>query len=382
MKKCFLLLLFCLPFILNTYARVRVGAELMPDYLPLLKGKQVALVVNQTSTVGKVHLLDTLLRLGVNVKKVFAPEHGFRGNADAGMDVSNDKDTRTGIPLVSIYGKEVKPSKEQLADVDVVVFDIQDVGTRFYTYISTMHYVMEACAENDKDFIVLDRPNPNDYVDGPVLKDKRFSSFVGVDALPVLHGCTVGELARMINGEGWLANGATCKLQVVKMKGWKHGQPYSLPIKPSPNLPNDRAVRLYPSLCLFEGTVMSVGRGTDLPFQVLGYPLENMGTFYFIPEPKPGMDKNPVLNGQKCYGVDLRLDNETKDFSLKYLKYFYAKSALGEKFFSKPDFFDKLAGTDALRKQIIQGVSDASIRASWNDDLKAYKQIRNRYLLY
>jgi uncharacterized protein YbbC (DUF1343 family) len=382
MKKCFLLLLFCLPLMLNIQARVRVGAELMADYLPLLKGKRVALVVNQTSTVGNVHLLDTLLRLGVNVKKVFAPEHGFRGNADAGMDVSNDKDTRTGIPLVSIYGKEVKPTKEQLADVDVVVFDIQDVGTRFYTYISTMHYVMEACAENGKDFFVLDRPNPNDYVDGPVLKDKRFCSFVGVDALPILHGCTVGELARMINGEGWLANGTSCKLTVVKMKGWKHGRPYSLPVKPSPNLPNDRAVRLYPSLCLFEGTVMSVGRGTDFPFQVLGYPQENMGTFYFTPRPKPGMDKNPVLNDQKCYGLDLRLDNETKGFSLKYLKYFYTKSALGEKFFSNPAFFDKLAGTDALRKQIIEGVSDASIQASWSDDLKAYRQIRSKYLLY
>lgn len=384
MKKCFLFLFLCLPFMFNTYARVRVhvGAELMSSYLPLLKGKQVALVVNQTSTVGKVHLLDTLLHLGVNVKKVFAPEHGFRGIADAGMDVSNDKDTRTGIPLVSIYGKEVKPTKEQLADVDVVVFDIQDVGARFYTYISTMHYVMQACAENGKEFIVLDRPNPNDYVDGPVLKDKRFRSFVGVDPLPVLHGCTVGELAGMINGEGWLANGLKCKLTVVKLKGWRHGQLYSLPVKPSPNLPNDRAVRLYPSLCLFEGTVMSVGRGTDFPFQVVGYPLNIMGDFSFIPQPIPGMDRHPLWQNKICYGLDLRADDKTKGFSLKYLKYFYEKWGMKDTFFSHPSFFDKLAGTDVLRQQIIQGTRESDIRASWKADLKAYMRIRKKYLLY
>lgn len=383
MKKSFSFLILTILFMSQAaYARVHVGAEQMAEYLPLLHAKRVALVINQTSMVGPVHLLDTLLSLGVDVKKVFAPEHGFRGNADAGMDVSNDKDTRTGVPLVSIYGKSVKPTPEQLADVDVVVFDIQDVGARFYTYISTMHYVMEACAENDKEFMVLDRPNPNDYVEGPVLKDKRFSSFVGVDALPVLHGCTVGELARMINGEGWLAGKAACKLTVIKIKGWRHGHAYVLPVKPSPNLPNEVAIRLYPSLCLFEGTAMSVARGTEFPFQAVGYPQENLGSFSFTPQPIEGMDRKPVLSGKKCYGLDLRSDADTKGFNLKYLKYFYEKSGLGEKFFSQPAFFDKLAGTDALRQQIIKGMSEDEIRTSWKADLKAYKRMRSRYLLY
>jgi uncharacterized protein YbbC (DUF1343 family) len=317
------------------------------------------------------------------VKKVLAPEHGFRGTEEAGANVKNSIDGRTGLPVVSIYGKNNRPTFSQLSDIDAVIFDIQDVGVRFYTYISTLHYAMEACAKNGKDFIVLDRPNPNDYIDGPV-RAKGFSSFVGVDPIPVLHGLTVGELARMINGEGWLSTGRnSCRLTVVPMKNWRHGQPYRLPVKPSPNLPNDVSVRLYPSLCLFEGTNISVGRGTHFPFQVLGNPDRKYGSFIFMPQPLAGMDTNPMHKGKTCYGVDLRNSPFKGGLSLQFLISFFEKSGRdGKTFFARPDWFDLLAGTDMLRRQITEGLSEEKIRASWRPELDAYKKTRKKYLLY
>lgn len=382
MIKRISLFVLSLFFFTTLYPKVKLGAERTALYLPLLKGKTVALVVNQTSTINKTHLLDTLLSLGVKVTKVFAPEHGFRGDADAGQTIYNGCDAKTGVTLISIYGKNKKPTPTQLYDVDVVVFDIQDVGARFYTYISSLHYVMEACAEQHKPLVILDRPNPNDYVDGPVLKDKKFKSFVGVDHIPVLHGCTVGELAQMINGEAWLEKGVKCPLTVIEMEGWIHGQRYNLPIKPSPNLPNDRAIQLYPSLCLFEGTDISMARGTYFPFQAIGFPDMKFGSFSFTPQSIVGMDTNPVQKDKLCYGIDLRNDSITKGFNLKYLLDFYSKSGMNETFFTRPDFFDKLAGTNQLRLQIIEGKNEVDIRKSWQKDLFDYKQIRQKYLLY
>ena len=363
---------------------VVVGADRMDMILELTQDKRIGLVVNQTSVLHDgVHLLDTLLKENVRVIKVFAPEHGFRGTEEAGAAVVNSRDSRTGIPIVSLYGNNNKPSDAQLADIDLLIFDIQDVGTRFYTYISTMHYAMEACAESGKAFIVLDRPNPNDFVDGPVLKN-GFSSFVGVDPIPVLHGLTVGELACMINGEGWIATGVnSCNLQVVPMINWSHGDPYSLPVKPSPNLPNDVAVRLYPSLCFFEGTSISVGRGTTFPFQTLGAPNGKYGTFSFTPQPIRGMDSHPMHKGIACYGVDLREEAFEGGLSLFFVLDFYRRSGYNEKdFFSRSRWFDLLAGTDALRRQIIQGWSEEEIRASWQDELNAYRKMREKYLFY
>ena len=293
----FLVILFSLtPTVYSQNAPLKLGAERMDVVTRLLKDKRVGLVVNQTSILEKrqIHLLDALVAEGIDVKKVFAPEHGFRGTGDAGEEIKDSRDLKTGVPIISIYGKNKKPSAEQLGDLDVIVFDIQDVGARFYTYISTMHYVMEACAENNKEFIVLDRPNPNDFVDGPI-RQKGFESFVGVDPLPILHGLTVGELAWMINKEGWLKSVPdTCRLKIVKMENWKHGDPYWLPVKPSPNLPNDQSIRLYPSLCFFEATNVSVGRGTYYPFQVLGFSDPKYGDFTFTPTSLPGFDTNPL----------------------------------------------------------------------------------------
>jgi uncharacterized protein YbbC (DUF1343 family) len=365
--------------------RPTVGAERMEALAAILSGRRTGLVVNQTSVVGDrhIHLLDTLLKLGIDVKKVFAPEHGFRGTEDAGAAVKNDRDPKTGIPVISLYGKNYKPTAAQLGDVDVIVFDIQDVGARFYTYISTMHYVMEACAEQEKPFVVTDRPNPNDFVDGPV-RAEGFVSFVGVDRIPVLHGLTVGELARMINGEGWLATGGKrCDLTVVTMTGWKHGQAYSVPVKPSPNLPNDLAIRLYPSLCFFEGTGVSVGRGTHFPFQVLGYPDAKAGTFFFTPKPLPGFDVNPLHKDQICYGIDLRKTAFEGGLSVRFVADFFERLGRDEQaFFTRARWFDLLAGTDVLRKQIVAGLTDNEIRASWQTELEAYRKKRARYLLY
>ena len=360
-----------------------LGIEQLSLYLPLLKDKRVALVVNHSSIIvqnnTKTHLVDTLLSQKVQIKRVFAPEHGFRGDADAGETVKNETDTKTGLPVVSLYGKNKKPTPEQIADVDVVIFDIQDVGVRFFTYISTMHYVMEACAENNKMCIVLDRPNPNgDYVDGAVLQ-KGFESFIGMHPIPVVHGLTVGELAQMINGERWLKNGVQCNLKVIPLKNYTHQTAYILPVKPSPNLPNPQSIRLYPSLCFFEGTPLSVGRGTDFPFQVIGYPSKNMGEFTFTPVSKVGMAKNPLFENQLCYGVDLR-NIKAPTFTLSYLIDFYKKYPEKDKYFSQ--FFDKLAGNSLLKEQIKKGLSEEEIKKTWQTDLDAYKKLRKKYLLY
>ncbi|WP_130276745.1 exo-beta-N-acetylmuramidase NamZ family protein [Cecembia calidifontis] len=352
-------------------------------YLPLLEGKRVGLVVNQTSILtqsNNMHLVDFLMMEGVDVKKVFVPEHGFRGDADAGEAIKSEVDKSTGLPIVSLYGDNKKPSKESLKDIDVLIYDLQDVGIRFYTYISTMHYVMESCAENKMPLLIFDRPNPNgNYVDGPVLK-KGFESFVGMHPIPVVHGLTVGELAKMINGEGWLKGGIQAPIEVIPVKNWDHSMAYSLPVKPSPNLPNDTAIRLYPSLCYFEGTDVSLGRGTYFPFQVYGYPDPKFGDFTFTPVSIVGMSKNPPQQGKLCYGEDLRNEPLNHQFTLKYLLRAYELSGKREKFFN--NFFDKLAGTDQLRKDILVGKKEDEIRAGWQKDLEAYRAIREKYRIY
>lgn len=365
---------------------LRTGAEQTEKLISLLNNKRVALVVNQTSIVGQAqtHLLDTLIALGVDVKKVFAPEHGFRGKADAGETVKNGRDVKSGLPILSLYGKNKKPTAAQLADIDVVVFDIQDVGARFYTYISTMHYVMEACAENNKQMIVTDRPNPCDYVDGPIREADK-NSFVGMHPIPILHGCTVGELAQMINGEGWLKNGVKCLLTVIPIEGWKHGQPYTLPVKPSPNLPNGQSIALYASLCPFEGTDISVGRGTYMPFQVIGSPSLKRYSYSFTPQSLEGFDKNPLHKGMICYGHDLRNTEAPQGLSLEYVIIYYKvykEQGKAEQFFTRPSWFDLLMGTSTVRQQIIAGKTEATIRQGWQDGLIRYKKIRDKYLLY
>jgi uncharacterized protein YbbC (DUF1343 family) len=386
MIKKYLTYLFLLLLISSCHAQnlITVGAQDTPAYMPLLKNKQVALVVNQTSTIGNSHLVDSLLRLKINIKYIFAPEHGFRGTADAGEHVNNSIDTKTGLPIVSIYGKNAKPSAEQLAGIEVVIFDIQDVGARFFTYISTMHYVMEACAEQKIKMIVLDRPNPNGYyVDGPVL-NLKFRSFVGMDPIPIVHGLTVGELAQMINGEKWLKDGVQCDLVVIKCKGYTHKSTYSVPVKTSPNMPNNVAIKLYPSLCLLEGVEQaSLGRGTMFPFQVYGGLQSSFGTFTFTPMPIEGMDKNPKFNGKLCYGKDLRNSADTaKGFTLAYVLDMYQNTTDTASFFIKNNFFDKLAGTDQIRLAIKAGKSEIEIRKAWQPALNAFKLNRKKYLLY
>lgn len=365
--------------------KLALGAERTDVILRNITGKRIALVVNQTSILEsrQMHLLDVLLENDADIKKVFAPEHGFRGTADAGETVSDSKDMKTGLPIISLYGKNKKPTAEQLADVDAVIFDIQDIGVRFYTYISTMHYVMEACAENGKEFIVLDRPNPNDFVDGPILKP-GFESFVGMHPIPVLHGLTVGELAWMINGEGWLKSTPdSCKLKVIKMENWRHGDPYWLPVKPSPNLPNDQSIRLYASLCFFEATNVSVGRGTYFPFQVLGVPDPKYGSFTFTPVSLPGFDTNPLHKNKQCYGVDLRELPFEGGLTLRFFFDFYDKAGKDQAlFFTRANWFDLLSGSKELRTQIVKGLHEDEIKASWQPDLKAYKALRKKYLLY
>ncbi|WP_194774457.1 exo-beta-N-acetylmuramidase NamZ family protein [Pararhodonellum marinum] len=359
------------------------GADQPEIYLPLLTGKKVGLVVNQTSILTQqdnLHLVDYLMKEGVKVQKVFVPEHGFRGDADAGEVIKNDTDKRTGLPVISLYGDNKKPTATSLADVDLIIYDLQDVGVRFYTYISTLHYVMEACAEIGKPILLLDRPNPNgDYIDGPVL-DPKFTSFVGMHPIPVVHGLTVAELAQMINGEGWLKNKVKADVQIIKIQNWDHGMPYSLPVKPSPNLPNDLSIRLYPSLCYFEGTDVSLGRGTYYPFQVYGYPDPKFGSFSFTPVSIQGMSKNPPQMDKKCYGEDLRNEPLDHQFTLKYLLKAYELSGKKEAFFN--NFFDKLAGTDQLRKDILSGKTESEIQAKWKPSLEAYKQMRAKYVLY
>ncbi|WP_114778822.1 exo-beta-N-acetylmuramidase NamZ family protein [Botryobacter ruber] len=358
---------------------LHTGAAQMHRYLPLLQGKRVGLVVNQTSVIGQAHLVDSLLSRDIQVTTIFAPEHGFRGEADAGAHVKDAKDTKTGLPIISLYGKNKKPLPEQLQNVDILVFDIQDVGARFYTYISTMHYVMEACAENNKPLLVLDRPNPNGhYVDGPVL-EKEHASFVGMHPIPIVHGLTVGELARMINGEKWLNGQRQCKLTVIPVANYTHKTDYTLPVRPSPNLPNAQAVTLYPSLCLFEGTNVSVGRGTETPFQVIGSPYYKHKSFSFTPVSMPGA-QDPPYKGVTCYGLDLTAPAKATPFTLAYVLEMYKNSTNQEKFFN--NFFEKLAGTSTLRAQIKAGKSESEIRASWQTALADYKKMRKHYLLY
>ncbi len=388
MRSCLLLILF-LQFADSSFAQhtdsVITGAEQVQEYVPLIMKKKIGVVANQTSLVGKTHLVDLLLSVNLDVIKIFTPEHGFRGDAADGELVNNSTDVLSGLPIVSLYGLHKKPTRDDLKDVDVLVFDMQDVGARFYTYIGTLQYVMEACAENKKQLIVLDRPNPNGhYVDGPVL-DKKFASFVGMNPIPVVHGLTMGEYAQMLNGEKWLSGGATCSLKVVKVKNYTHKTLYKLPVRPSPNLPNMTAVYLYPSLCFFEGTVVSVGRGTDYPFQILGYPGFNEGPFAFTPKSIKGVSVKPPYENVECKGFDLREFGDNYIPTIKQLYLFWLKNLFDnyqtkEKFFT--EYFDKLAGTDQLRKQIMEGKTEDEIRKSWQPELNKYKQMRKKYLLY
>ena len=363
-----------------------VGAAQPEIYLPLLEGKSIAVVANQTSVIGTTHLVDSLLSLGVNIKVVFAPEHGFRGIADAGEEVKDNKDAKTGLSIISLYGKHKKPRRADLHGVDVVVFDIQDVGVRFYTYISTLHYVMEACAENVKDLVVLDRPNPNGfYVDGPILQKKQ-KSFVGMDPIPVVHGMTIGEYAKMVNEENWLAGGIKCALEVVTCSNYSHSDFYKLPVRPSPNLPNMAAIYMYPSLCFLEGTVISVGRGTEFPFQVFGHPELQKAPFKFVPESSFGA-KNPKLKDEVCFGFDLRDFGNNYMRSMKHLYLNWLITAYKdypdkENFFLKNNFFNLLAGNKTLMQQIIDGKHANEIQESWEDELERFKKLRKKYLLY
>lgn len=363
---------------------LKVGAERFDAYLPLLEGKSVAVIANMTSVAGGKHLVDVLLEENILVRKVFAPEHGFRGEKDAGETVNDEVDVKTGLPIFSLYGSQKKPAPELLSDVDVMVFDIQDVGVRFYTYLSTLHYVMEACAENSIPLILLDRPNPNGAsIDGPVL-ESDFTSFVGLHAVPLIYGMTIGEYGQMINGEGWLKGGVECNLKVIKLTGYSHDTIYTLPVKPSPNLPNMTSIYLYPSLALFEGTVVSIGRGTAFPFQVIGHPDYAQGDFTFTPRPTAGA-MTPKLDGQLSRGVDLRRTQSSPletGLSLDWIIDFYEALPNKENFFLKNNFFNKLAGNDTLMAQIKAGTSATEIKATWEAELTAFRETREKYLLY
>lgn len=366
--------------------KVAVGAERLDMYLPWLRNKEIGLVVNPSSLVGNTHLVDTLCALDLCVARIYAPEHGFRGQADAGELVKDGQDTRTSTPIVSLYGKKKKPRNEDLAGIEVVVFDIQDVGCRFFTYISTLFYMMEACAENDIPLIVLDRPNPNGhFVDGPVL-DMRLESFVGIAPLPIVYGCTIGELALLFKGEGWIGNPDKLKLKVVPCLNYTHQTWYQLPVRPSPNLPDMRSIMLYPSICLFEGSSVSVGRGTDTPFQLFGHPDNSADSFSFMPRPNAA-SRMPLHQGWVCYGKDFRnypidsLRNQTQ-LNLRLLLDFYNRFPNKPVFFRSDGFFDLLSGSTYLRKQIEAGKTEAEIRSSWKEDLGFFKAIRKTYLLY
>lgn len=363
---------------------VVTGAERTELYFPALMNKRVALIANHTSVIGNTHLVDSLLASSITVAKVFAPEHGFRGEAEDGTYIDSGIDSKTGVMVVSIYGQQRKPSGRDLEDVDIVVFDIQDVGARFYTFISTMSLAMEACAEAGIPFMVLDRPNPNGfYVDGPVL-EPAYSSFVGMHPVPVVHGMTVAEYAQMVNGEGWLANGIRCDLGTVPMLNYGHSTLYHLPIRPSPNLPDMASVYLYPSLCFFEGTIISVGRGTPKPFRIIGHPDYTPGNITFTPVEIPGASINPPHKNRLCKGFDLsHLANSillNKKLYLQPLIDAYDFSKDGEPFFTP--YFNRLAGSSVLRTQIEAGMTEEEIRASWHDDLERFKKIREKYLLY
>ncbi len=368
--------------VIKEYTTVVTGAQQFEVYLPLMKGKRVGVVTNNTGLVGMASIVDTLISLNVSVKKIFGPEHGFRGNTEAGEHIASDTDLKTGLPVVSLYGSNKKPKPEQLDDVDVLVYDIQDIGTRFYTYISTLTYLMEACAENKKQLIVLDRPNPNGfYIDGPVLKSE-FKSFLGLHAVPIVYGMTTGEYAKMVNGEGWLKNKLRCELTVVALKNYDRKCSYTLPTKPSPNIPNEKAVILYPSLGLFEGTIMSLGRGTEFPFQVIGHPGFKDSSFVFTPKPNK-LSAQPKYVNQICNGIDVRKSNYTlnhpNQINLNWLIEAYTKM-------KREDFFDKNfnfhSGNNTLQSQIKSGKTEIQIRKTWQKDLEVFKKIRKKYLLY
>ena len=398
-RQFFAIALFCLTLMAPVYAQVSqpddkptlsfvdkdhyVSAAMqLDDYLPLLEGKRVGVVGNQTSIIGETHLVDTLLTLGVDVRKIYTPEHGFRGTADAGAKVNSGKDEKTGLPIVSLYGKNKKPTAEMLQGVDIILLDLQDVGVRFYTYISTMTYVMEAAAENDIPVIVLDRPNPNGfYVDDPVLKPEN-KSFVGMHQVPVVYGMTIGEYALMVNGESWMKGGVRCDLTVIPIKDYNRNAIYELPVKPSPNLPNWESVYLYPTLCFFEGSTVSVGRGTETPFQVYGHP-DMRGSYAFTPQSTNGASK-PLLEGQRCRGENLvefahDYANNTNQLHLEWVIEAYQQ--LKDKGFFK-DYFRLLSGDKQMQKDIENGKSADAIRTSWNNDLAAFKTIRAKYLMY
>ena len=359
------------------------GASNTGAYFGLLRNRRVAVVANQTSLIGNVHLVDTLLSSGIQVVKIFAPEHGFRGEAGNGDHINDGIDRKTKLPIISLYGSNVRPSPTMLADVDVIVFDIQDVGVRFYTFLATMQEVMEAAALAKKEFIVLDRPNPNGhYIDGPVMTDSNLFSFVGQLHIPIVHGCTLGEMANMINGEGWLTVEKHCELTVIPCTDYNHNSYFELPIKPSPNLPNITSIYAYPSLCWFEGTCISIGRGTNLPFQQFGFPNCKVGETSFTPKEIKGVSSNPPFKNQLCKGFLIHFEKRPTQLNVSWLKSMYSSYPNKDKFFVSPNFFDKLAGTTELRKQIEEGVSEEEIRASWQADLETYKTTRKKYLLY
>jgi uncharacterized protein YbbC (DUF1343 family) len=373
--------------------KLRTGAEQTELYLPYLKGKRIGMVVNPTSVIGSTTVVDSLLALGVKIVKIFGPEHGFRGDASAGIHVDDSFDAKTGIPAISLYGKHNKPTKEDLADIDLMIYDIQDVGVRFYTYINTLQHVMEACADHNKELLILDRPNPNGfYVDGPIL-DPKLKSGIGINPIPITHGLTIAEYAQMLNGEEWLANKVKCKIKVIKNANYNHAMPYVLPVKPSPNLNTAQSILLYPSLCLFEGTIISQGRGTYFPFTILGNPeLKGKYKFSFVPKGIKGMSETPLHMNKECYGIDLRQYSSKKiykegEINLSWLIELYNAYPFKDKFFdfkqsNQMGNFDKLAGTFELKKQIIAGKSEEEIRQSWEPGLSQYKLMRKKYLLY
>ena len=369
---------------------IMVGANQTDIYLPLLANKKVGVVANQTSVIFRedaesknyIHLVDSLLSLNVDVKKVFAPEHGFRGEADAGEEVADGKDKRTGLPLISLYGKNKKPTKEQLEGIDILIFDIQDVGVRFYTYISTLHYVMEACAENNIPMLIFDRPNPNgSYIDGPTMEPQH-TSFLGMHPIPLVHGMTIGEYAKMINGEGWLTGGIQCEINIIPVKNYTHDLPYSLPVRPSPNLPNDQSIQLYPGLGLFEGTNINAGRGTEFQFQMYGSPFLDKNVFMYLYTPEANFGaKDPKHKGKLCYGEDLREVTAPKEVSLQWIIKAYNNSTDKSLVFNKAPFTTH-AGTENLQRQIEAGLSEQEIRETWKDGIEKFKKIREKYLIY
>lgn len=400
MKRSLVLILLFVLSLSSCYAQTKkvtghiiTGADQTGLYLPYLKGKRIGMVVNQTSIIGKTPSVDSLHNLGVNIVKVFGPEHGFRGNASAGVHVDDEVDAKTGIKVLSLYGKTSKPSKESLSDIDLMIFDIQDVGARFYTYTITLHRVMEACAENNVELLILDRPNPNGYlIDGPIL-DPKFKSGIGIHPVPIAHGMTVGEYAKMINGEGWLANQVKCNIKIIPVKNYKHDMSYELPVFPSPNLNSQQSILLYPSVCWFEGTIISQGRGTYFPFTVLGNPdLKGKYSFSFTPKSIKGMSETPLFMDTECFGLDLRKYDisqlrKKKQINIQWMIEFYKVYPYKEKFFDASQSkeinnINRLAGTDLFKQQIVEGKSETEIRKSWEPGLSQYKKMRKKYLLY